>query len=109
MGLDQQTKEKLDEEFRQLIEEEMRAVDALDTSDSSSATDTNWVYAHKTSYYDSSTVQYEIENFHSDDDGALEPNNRYPWVHDPNDSGKHQDKSRIMYLQQNIPDHFPRF
>ena len=100
---------KLDEEFRQLIEEEMRAVDALDTSDSSSATDTNWVYASKT--YDSK-VKYKIENFHSNNDhGALRPNvdNKYPWVHDPNYTGRRQDKSRIMYLQQNVHGHFPRF
>ena len=104
-----QTEEKLDEEFRQLIEEEMRAVDALDTSDSSSATDTNWVHAHKDRT--GRMVTYKIENFHSYDYGALRPNvdNKYPWVHDPNYTGRRQDKSRIMYLQQNVSDHFPRF
>merc|ERR1719174_757673 len=67
-----QTEQELDEEFRQLIEEEMRAVDALDTSDSSSATDTNWVYAHKART--DSTVKYKVDNFHSYYYGALRPN-----------------------------------
>merc|ERR1712032_1079443 len=40
---DPQSDKKFDEEFKQLIEEEMRAVDALDSSDSSSSTDTNWM------------------------------------------------------------------
>ena len=102
----EQTKEKLDEEFRQLIEEEMRAVDALDTSDSSSATDTNWMHAHK----DGSYVKYKIENNNPYSDGVLEPGVGNEWVHDPNDSGKRQDESRrIMYLQQNAANHLPRF
>merc|ERR1719174_2528989 len=92
-----QTEQELDEEFRQLIKEEMRAVDALDTSDSSSATDTNWVYAHKDRT--GSMVNYHIESFTSTGDGALPPvNNKCPWVHDPNYTGRRQDKSRYMYL-----------
>ena len=107
-----QTKEKLDEEFRQLIKEEMRAVDALDTSDSSSMTDTNWVYARKARTFEGTNVEYKFPNSHyySHADGALQPNvdNKYPWVHDPNYSGI-SGKSHTMYLQQNVTEHFPEF
>ena len=110
-----QTEQELDEEFRQLIEEEMRAVDALDTSDSSSATDTNWMYAYKYRPYHRPpkggvAVNYTCRNFCEQHYGEPLDDPR-AWVHDPNNDSPpaSEEDPRVMYLQQNVPSHLKDF
>ena len=102
--------DKMEKEFRDLVDVEMEAVDALNTSDSSSATDTNWMHAGKGSLYalHSTAVSYRPMNFCSNHGSNyyVPTSTTRQWVHDPNSSGTHRDdKSRDMYLQQNVTGH----
>ena len=85
-------------EFNKLLQEEVDALDGLTTSDSSSATDTNWLHAHR--YTRNNTVSYHTENFcHG---GGIYT--QAPWVKGENENEK-SSLDRRMYTQQGVSNH----
>ena len=93
--------DKMEKEFQNLVDVEMEAVDALNTSDSSSATDTNWLHADGV---EGRPTCYKNENLCNSHSIFCHPGNAakppHPWV----GAGERYSSpaKRLMYVQQNI-------